>query len=123
MAMSRAQSGRYGKETVKQELAAKGFVVSQEDSRSNRLLARDKATGKVYRIQAATKQDEKPWSAFYFEGIKEECHDLLFFILFEQPKHCFYIVPSKALASMEADKNGFADVDGRYLNNWNLLKS
>jgi len=107
------------------ELVKKGFrvyVPHQASAKDDDLIAVNKETGNVYRIQVKSKNDTKAWSAIYFKSIKERAHKLWFFILYEKPTERFYIVPSKQLAKQEADKKGFSDEKGKYLDKWDLLK-
>jgi hypothetical protein len=117
------QNGIVGELMAAKELVTKGFRVyfpHQGNTKDDDLVAVNKKSGNVYRIQVKTKKDLKKWSAIYFKKIKEQQHKSFFYILLEREKD-FYIVPSKALANMDAEKSGFEN-NSKYRDKWDLLK-
>lgn len=121
--MNKTQSGAIGELIVAKELVANGYRIHfpyQGNNKEDDLTVVNEKTGNVRRVQVKTKQDDKKWSAIFFKDIK--ANDALFYILYEQPTESYYIVPSKVLIASEADKKGFADAEGKYLNKWDLMK-
>jgi hypothetical protein len=108
------------------ELVAYGFRIyfpHQAAAKDDDLVAVNGDTGNVYRIQVKSKNEPGLWSpTIYFRNIQKKAHESWFFILYDRSNGQFYIVPSKQLAKLKANKNGFSDKEGNYLNKWDLLK-
>ena len=123
--LNRTTVGNIAELDTAKELVKNGFRVyipHQANAKDDDLVAVNKESGNVYRIQVKSKNDTNPWSAMYFKTIEKKAHKAWFFILYEKPTENFYIVPSLQLAKLEADKNGFSDEKGKYLGKWGLLK-
>jgi hypothetical protein len=123
--LSRATVGQMAELCAANELVKNGFRVyfpHQASAEDDDLIAVNKESGNVYRIQVKSKNDTRLWSAMYFKSIKEKAHKSWFLILYERPTEKFYIVPSLQLTKLEADKNGFCDEKGEYRGKWGLLE-
>ena len=123
--LSRTTVGQMAELCAAKELVKNGFRVyfpHQASAEDDDLIAVNKKSGNVYRIQVKSKNDTKRWSPVYFKSIEGKAHESWFFILYERPTENFYIVPSKQLEKLEADKNGFSDEEGEYLGKWGLLE-
>jgi len=123
--LSRTTVGQMAELCAAKELVKNGFRVyfpHQASAEDDDLIAVNKKSGNVYRIQVKSKNDTRLWSAMYFKSIKEKAHKSWFFILYEEPTEKFYIVPSLQLAKLDADKKGFSDGEDKYLGKWGLLK-
>jgi len=123
--VSNTTAGQIAELCAAKELVKNGFRIyfpHQANAKDDDLVAVNKESGNVYRIQVKSKNDTYPWAARYFTNIKEKAHRSWFLILYERPTEKFYIVPSLQLAKQEADKNGFKDEKGKYLGKWGLLK-
>jgi len=123
--VSNTTAGQMAELRTAKELVKNGFRVyfpHQANAKDDDLIAVNKESGNVYRIQVKSKNDTRLWSAMYFRGIKGKAHRSLFFILYEKPTERFHIVPSIQLVKQEADNNGFCDKNDKYLCKWGLLK-
>jgi hypothetical protein len=73
--LSNTTVGHVAELCAAKELVKNGFRVyfpHQANAKDDDLIAVNKESGNVYRIQVKSKNDTKPWSAIYFKSIKEK---------------------------------------------------